>query len=169
MRSQVWAEILKDKIRSPLAVALGAHRQVAGLLAGLAVDEVRCYQMDLHQAGRLREDLAAFQPAPRIITSADLWDLPADFQTVLLPSSKGEERSVRIDMVEQAFHLLRPGGTVVVLSPYQPDRLFATPKKLNGGATQSSPPVFKLSPQRQQGPLLALRAGVQPESRRIRT
>jgi 16S rRNA (guanine1207-N2)-methyltransferase len=54
----------------------------------------------------------------------DLWDLPGDFQTAVYMPARGGERALKIDMVEQAFHVLRPGGTFVVWSSYEDDPFF---------------------------------------------
>jgi 16S rRNA (guanine1207-N2)-methyltransferase len=37
----------------------------------------------------------------------------------------GGERSLKIDMIEQAYHVLRPRGTFLVLSPYEKEHFFA--------------------------------------------
>ncbi len=44
----------------------------------------------------------------------DLWDLPADFGTAVYMPARGGERELKIDMVEQAFHVLRPGSALAV-------------------------------------------------------
>jgi 16S rRNA (guanine1207-N2)-methyltransferase len=80
--------------------------------------------MDLYLAGRLREELAAQGLAAAVETLPDLWDLPAAFESALYPAPEGGERALKLDLVEQAFHVLRPGGTLMVLSPFAPDRLF---------------------------------------------
>jgi 16S rRNA (guanine1207-N2)-methyltransferase len=80
--------------------------------------------MDLHQAERLQTELAEQSLPAKVVTSADLWDLPADFQTVLYMPARGGERELKIDMVEQAFHILRPHGMLIVWSPYETDPFF---------------------------------------------
>src|SRR5262249_14117752 len=79
---------------------------------------------DLHTAGRLRDELTRHLAPAHVETAPDLWDLPANFQTILYPAPQGGERSLKIDMIEQAFHVLRPGGTLIVLSPYPNDPFF---------------------------------------------
>jgi 23S rRNA (guanine1835-N2)-methyltransferase len=115
-----------DRVRPPLATVLGAPLEVADLIAQLGNGEVTCYQMDLYPAERLRAELDERGLRARVVTAADLWDLPADFQTVLYPAAKRSERSLKIDMVEQAFHILRPHGTLLVWSAYESDQLFPT-------------------------------------------
>lgn len=69
----------------------------------------------------------------RILAAADLWDVPDKYQTLLYPVPERGERSLKIDMIEQAFHVLRPQGALVVLSPYEKDDLFrAALKKVFG-------------------------------------
>lgn len=94
------------------------------MVVALGGIDVTCYQMDLYQAERLRVELDAQYISAKVVTAADLWDLPANFQTVLYPVSRASERSLKIDMVEQAFHVLRPQGTLLVWSDYETDQLF---------------------------------------------
>jgi 16S rRNA G1207 methylase RsmC len=119
-----FISVLRAKVRYPLAVALGAPREVATLLSELNEGAATCYQLDLFQAGRLREELAGRQARAQVVTGADLWDLSAEFQTVVFPAAEKGERELKIDVVEQAFHILRPGGRFVVLSPHANDQLF---------------------------------------------
>jgi len=137
--------ILKEWLRPPFGIILGAPGEAARLAAALG-EEVTAYQMDLHPAQRLREALAEQGTTARVETAADLWDLPATFQTLIYPAPKGGERELKIDMVEQAYHVLRPRGLLVVLSPYARDRFFPTLlKKIFGrvhAPTLGRNPVF---------------------------
>jgi 16S rRNA (guanine1207-N2)-methyltransferase len=112
------------RVLPPVAIVLGSPHQAATVAAQLALAETVCYQMDLYQAGRLQEELSRQSCPARVVTSADLWDLPADYQTVLYLAPLGGERSLKIDMVEQAYHVLRPNGSLIVLSPYPQDDFF---------------------------------------------
>jgi 16S rRNA (guanine1207-N2)-methyltransferase len=124
MERRAWVDIIRSKIRPPLAIALGSPREVAALLVDLAINEASCYQMDLYQADRLNAELGQGKIAAHVVVSPDLWDLTPDFQTILYPTPLGGERSLKIDLVEQAFHVLRPRGMLIVLSPYERDQLF---------------------------------------------
>lgn len=117
-------EAALPRIRPPVLWILGAPRLIAQLAVRLDQPESVAFQMDLFQADRLREELAAARQPVQVHASADLWDLPADFQTVVFPSPPRAERELKIDMVEQAFHVLRPGGTLIVLSPHRGDDLY---------------------------------------------
>src|SRR3954447_13322271 len=108
--------VARPRLRPPVAVALGAPRLVADLVTALGLPDVTCYQMDLHQADRLRDELAEFGTDAPVEVRPDLWDLPADFNTVLYPSPPRGERELKRDVVEQAYHVLRPRGQLVVLS-----------------------------------------------------
>jgi len=121
---ETLADVMRQRIRPPLAIVLGSPREVAELLGMLKVTEATCYQMDLYQAGRLREELAGGNLSANVAALPDLWDLPAEFQTVLFPTAEGGERELKIDMVEQAFHILRQRGLLMVLSPFENDQLF---------------------------------------------
>jgi 16S rRNA (guanine1207-N2)-methyltransferase len=124
IRPPVFVDILRRKIRFPLAVALGAPGEVAGFVAALAAGPVTCYQMDLYQADRLREELARYPISAEVVTAPDLWNCGADFQSVFLPVPERGERALKIDMVEQAFHVLCDRGTLIVASPYEKDQFF---------------------------------------------
>jgi 23S rRNA (guanine1835-N2)-methyltransferase len=116
--------VVRDKARPPLAIVLGSPAEVAHCLDAFAGIETTCYQMDLHQAERQQTELAEQQMPATVVTAADLWDLPADFQTVLYLPARGGERELKIDMIEQAFHILQPHGTLIVWSPYETDLFF---------------------------------------------
>jgi 16S rRNA (guanine1207-N2)-methyltransferase len=119
-------EFLLSKLRPPVAIVLGSPAEVVNLLgASPPALAAVCYQMDLHQADRLRGELAARSIQATVIASADLWDLPAEFQTAVYLPARGGERELKIDMVDQAFHILRPGGLFLVWSSYGNDPFFA--------------------------------------------
>jgi 16S rRNA (guanine1207-N2)-methyltransferase len=120
---------LRPKVRPPVVVILGSPAEAARLVAELETPEVVCFQMDLYQAGRLREELGRRGCQARVVTAADLWDLLAEFQTALYPVPQGGERHLKLDMVEQAYHVLRPRGTFLVLSSYDRDDLFPSALK----------------------------------------
>jgi 16S rRNA (guanine1207-N2)-methyltransferase len=126
-------EPVLGKLRPPLAVVLGSPAEVVNLLAACPDAGATCYQMDLHQAERLREGLAEAGLAANVVTLPDLWDLPPDFQTAVYLPPRGGERELKIDMVEQAFHVLRSRGALVVWSSYETDPFFpALVKKIFG-------------------------------------
>jgi 16S rRNA (guanine1207-N2)-methyltransferase len=115
---------LAGKLRPPFGIVLGSPTEVADLATGLPAREITCFQMDLFQAARLEQELKALGTEARVFTAADLWDLPEPVQTLLYPVPLGGERALKLDMIEQAYHTLRPHGTFVVLSPYERDDFF---------------------------------------------
>jgi 16S rRNA (guanine1207-N2)-methyltransferase len=128
-------EEVRSRLRPPLAVVLGSPAEVVNLLSAADVGGVTCFQLDLHQADRLREALAERQLPAAVVTLPDLWDLPADFQSAIYLPARGGERELKIDMVEQAFHILRPRGGFIVWSSYDADPFFsALLKKIFGKA-----------------------------------
>jgi 16S rRNA G1207 methylase RsmC len=134
-------ERLRTKARLPLLVVLGSPAEVVNLLTALEPPQVTCYQMDLYQADRLRDELQAAALTAEAVTAADLWDLSADFQTALYLPARGGERDLKIDVVEQAFHVLRPRGTLLVWSPHETDNLFpGLVKKIFGRVHTDSGP-----------------------------
>ncbi|MCX8138424.1 MAG: methyltransferase [Gemmataceae bacterium] len=130
------------RVQPPVCIALGPPWPVAQLVQTIALPDTVCVQMDLHQAERLRDCLKELQVRAQVETVADLWDLPARFATVIFPAAAHSDRALKQDVVEQAYHILQPGGTFIALSEYERDHLFAPwLKKLYGrcGATPASP------------------------------
>jgi len=116
--------LVPGKIRPPLAIVLGSPNEVADICANLGDNDTACYQMDLYQAERLQEVLSERNVQAKVITAPDLWDLAGPFQTVLYPVPQGGERSLKLDMIEQSYHILVPSGQLIVLSPYEKDQFF---------------------------------------------
>ena len=116
--------LIAEKTRSPVAVVLGSPSEVIHALGSLPGIEATCFQMDTFQGERLRDELAAAGLSANVVLAADLWDLPGTFQTVLFMPARGGERELKIDMVDQAYHILHQGGLLLVWSPYQTDDLF---------------------------------------------
>lgn len=115
---------VSGKLRPPVAIVLGSPNEAADICAVLGDTAATCYQMDLYQAARLQEELSARNATANVVTAPDLWDLPGPFQTVIYPVPQGGERGLKIDMIEQSYHILAPGGQLLVLSPYEKDQFF---------------------------------------------
>lgn len=140
-----------SKIVPPVLVVLGPPwpvTQIVGLLGGV---DTTCLQMDVYQADRLREKLAAEGHAAKVVVAADVWDLPANvtnaeaselptrFRTVLFPAVAQSDRELKLDMIEQAYHVLEAGGRFITLSEYERDTLFAKAQKRVFGKCGESP------------------------------
>ena len=130
---------LLDKVRPPLAVVLGSPAEVVHLLQALPGVEATCYQMDLHQGDRLRDELAQENIPANVAVAPDLWDLAPDFHSAVYMPAKGGERELKIDMVDQAFHVLRDKGTFLVWSPYEGDPFFPSLLKKVFGKAHTPP------------------------------
>ena len=100
-------QAVASRVAPPVAVILGSPRPIGELVQAISAPPVVCYQMDLFQAERLREELAGTGLSAEVKTAPDLWDLPTDFQTIIFPSPPRGERDLKIDMLEQGYHLLR--------------------------------------------------------------
>lgn len=119
-REQV-PDVILDRVRAPVGIVLGGVRENLLLVDTLQLEDIVCFQMDLYPASRLELDLVDIGS---VVTSPDLWDLEPNFQTLIYLPHKGGERELKIDMVEQAYHVLKPGGKLIVWSIYRADDLF---------------------------------------------
>jgi 16S rRNA G1207 methylase RsmC len=136
---QRFAEVLRTKVKPPMAVVLGAPGEVCALLDHLRFESTICYQMDLYPADRLRDSLGEQKLQAEVVAAADAWDVPGVYASVVYIAPEAGERSLKLDMVEQGFHLVKPGGTFYVLSPYQPDSFFAAVLKKVFGPVHATP------------------------------
>ena len=129
------------RVRPPVCVALGPPWPVANLVKALGDTTTTCVQFDLHQTARVRECLAELGMTAEAVTLPDLWDIPTRFNSVIFPASAHADRELKIDVIEQAYHILAPGGVFLTLSEYEKDTQFAKwQKKVFGkcGETPSS-------------------------------
>ena len=136
---QQFVEVLQPKVKGPMAILLGAPGEACALLDRLRFDSTICYQMDLYPADRLRDSIGEQKLSAEVITAPDAWDLPGSYASVIYIAPETGERSLKIDMIEQGFHLLKPGGTFYALSPYQPDSFFAAQLKKVFGPVHATP------------------------------
>jgi len=126
------------RVKPPVCIALGPPWPVANLADEIGL-EVTCFQLDLHQADRVRECLAEVGAEAEVVAKPDLWDLEPKFETVLFPASAHADRELKIDIIEQAHHVLKPGGTLISLSEYEKDNQFARWQKKIFGKCGESP------------------------------
>src|SRR5262245_32936743 len=131
--------VVADKVVPPVLIALGPPWPVTQLVVALDGKETTCFQMDVFQADRLREKLAENSLAAEVVVAADLWNLPKRFRTVLFPAAAHSDRELKLDMVEQGFHVLEEGGLFVTLSEYEKDVQFAKWHKKVFGKCSESP------------------------------
>jgi 16S rRNA (guanine1207-N2)-methyltransferase len=136
---QAVPSFLATKVRSPLVVVLGSPAEVVNLLAGMPGISATCYQMDLYQASRLRAELAEAGLTADVVTAPDLWDLPAHFQSAVYMPARSGERQLKIDMVDQAYHVICQGGAFFVWSSYVGDPLFTSLLKKVFGRARMPP------------------------------
>jgi 16S rRNA (guanine1207-N2)-methyltransferase len=122
--TELFATVSK-RVKPPVCVALGPPWPVANLVQALGGNETVCCQYDLHQADRVRECLAEVGASAEVVVKPDLWDLEPRFETVLFPATAQADRELKLDVIEQAYHVLRPGGLLISLSEYEKDNQFA--------------------------------------------
>lgn len=128
-----------DKVRPPVCVAPGPPRPVAHLAAALQhVGAVTCFQFDQFPADILRATLAELGATAEVVVGSDLWDLPQQFETVILPGPTQVDHELKLDLLEQGSHILKPGGLFVTLSQYTRDAQTAKQhKKLFGKCSET--------------------------------
>lgn len=130
--------LIEDKIVPPVCIAMGPVWPVAKLAARIGGEPV-CFQMDLYQSARLMDGIREVGCAATVATLPDLWDLPQRFKTVVLPAQYDSDRELKIDLIEQSWHVLEPGGRLVVVSEHMKDSLFAKQLKKVFGKCSMSP------------------------------
>jgi 23S rRNA (guanine1835-N2)-methyltransferase len=130
-------DLVRERVRTPLVVVLGSPAEVVNLLSGIEAPGAVCWQLDLHQAARLRELLAEAGIDAKVETTPDLWDLQPVFRSAVFLPARSGERELKIDCVDQAFHVLEPGGFFIVWSSYEADPFFPALLKKVFGKTHS--------------------------------
>lgn len=131
--------VVADRVAPPVLVALGPVWPVTQLVSALKGAETTLFQFDVHQAERLKEKLAQEKLTAEVVTGADLWDLPPKFQTVIYPASMQSDYELKLDVVEQAYHVVAPGGRFITLSEYDRDTTFHKVHKKAFGKCSESP------------------------------
>ncbi len=131
--------VVAEKIQPPVLVVLGSPWPATQIAAGVAVPGTVCYQQDVFQADRLREKLVENNLSAEVVTAPDLWDLPANFGTAIFPAAAHADRDLKLDMIEQGFHVLRDGGMFITLSEYHKDTQIAKWQKKVFGKCGESP------------------------------
>ena len=125
-------------VKPPVLLVLGSPRAAAEVAAELPEGDNAAFQFDLYQTERLAEELAITGSGDWEVESRpDLWDLPRRFQTVVYLAPERGDRELKLDVVEQAFHVLVEGGVMVTLSGYENDSLFGPLHKKIYGRTSS--------------------------------
>ena len=130
---------VQSKIESPVLIVLGAPWPVTQVVAALAGQRVTCFQMDFFQAQRLREKLAQENIEAEVVVHGDLWDVEGTFKTILFPAAAHADRELKLDIVEQGFHLLEQGGKFITLSEYERDDVFLKLHKKVFGKCSEAP------------------------------
>jgi 16S rRNA G1207 methylase RsmC len=130
--------VVRERVVSPVLVVLGSPWPVTQLVQELAGHEVTCFQYDTYQVNRLREKFHDNGVPGEVVSAPDLWDIPAKFKTVIYPASAYSDRELKLDCVEQGYHVLQEGGLFISLSEYEKDNLFAKwHKKIFGKCSES--------------------------------
>lgn len=132
---------VQHRVQPPVCIALGPPWPAANLVKSIGGVSTTCVQFDLHQTARVRECLEEVGTTAEVVAVADLWDVPSRFNSVIFPASAHADRELKLDVVEQAYHILNPGGLFLTLSEYEKDNQFAKwQKKIYGkcGETPSS-------------------------------
>jgi 16S rRNA (guanine1207-N2)-methyltransferase len=131
--------VVEKQIVPPVLVALGPVWPVTQLVSALKGAEAVCFQFDVYQAERLREKLKQENLFAEVVTAPDLWDLPPRFRTVIFLAAAHSDYELKLDIVEQGFHVLEPGGKFVTLSEYERDSTFSKLHKKVFGKCSEAP------------------------------
>lgn len=116
-------ESVKERVRPPVVIIQGSPAQAVELCSALGDLEIVCFQLDLHQGNKLRTQLAEIGSTANVEVRPDLWDLPATFNTAIFPVAAHGERELKVDLLEQSFHVLAERGLLISLSEYRADNL----------------------------------------------
>jgi 16S rRNA (guanine1207-N2)-methyltransferase len=130
---------VEKQVVPPVLIALGPVWPVTQLVSTLKGVETVCFQFDVHQAERLREKLTQENLTAEVVSGPDLWDLPPRFRTVIFPAAAHSDYELKLDVVEQGFHVLEPGGKFVTLSEYERDSTFGKLHKKVFGKCSEAP------------------------------
>ncbi len=138
---QPLIDSIRDRVQFPAIVAMGSAHQAIEFVEQLSPStkegQLSCYQMDLHHTSKLNTLLSEKGLSATVESSPDLWDLPPQYRCVLLPISTHGERELKLDLIEQAYHVLVPGGVLIALSEYEADQLLPKAiKKVFGKCSQ---------------------------------
>src|SRR5579862_8853196 len=136
--SALYASIA-PRVRPPVVIIMGSPRQASELASLCPEGDITCFQMDLHQARRLGEELELSGRSARVEARGDLWELDAQFQTAIFPVAKHGERELKLDLLEQSYQILRPHGVLISLSEYQSDQLLPKAHKKIFGKCSEMP------------------------------
>jgi 23S rRNA (guanine1835-N2)-methyltransferase len=130
-----------QRVKPPVCLALGPPWAVATVVKALHLpaSEVTCVQFDLHQAARVRDCLAEVGAEAEVVCAPDLWDQPQRFNTVIFPAAAAADRELKLDVLEQGYHLLLPGGLFLTLSEYEKDSHFGKWQKRAFGKAAATP------------------------------
>ncbi len=128
-----------DRVAPPVLIALGPPWPVTQLAKAVGQADVTCLQFDVFAADRLREKLAQEGVAAEVVVAADVWDAPRKYRTVLFPAAAHSDKELKLDVIEQAYHVLEDGGRFIALSEYQKDVQFARWMKRMYGRCGESP------------------------------
>jgi 23S rRNA (guanine1835-N2)-methyltransferase len=121
-RRQVPGE-LKAAIKGPVVVLMGSPAEVGNLLDQLKLPDALCLQLDLHQSRAVGAELKERGLNARVEVVKDFWDHQHGQATLVVMAQMRGERELKIDMIDQAFHSLSPGGRIVVWCPTTDDQL----------------------------------------------
>ena len=128
-----------DRIVPPVLIVLGPPWPVTQLAQALGPVDITCLQFDVFAAGRLRVKLAQENVTAEVVVAADVWDAPRKYRTVLYPAAARSDKELKLDVIEQSFHVLEDGGRFIALSEYEKDVQFARWMKRMYGKCGESP------------------------------
>jgi len=85
-------DVVRSRVRPPLAIVLGSPREVVDLVAAVGVGEGSAIRWTSSKPTASAKNSGDW-PDAEVMTAPDLWDLPARFQTVLYPPPRAASAS----------------------------------------------------------------------------
>ena len=116
-------ESIKARVRPPVVVVMGSPAQAADLLRRPWARRDRLLPDGRPPGRQLRHQVGELGLSATVETLPDLWDLPARFNTAIFPVAAHGERELKLDLLDQSFHVLAQRGLLISLSEYQADSL----------------------------------------------
>lgn len=113
---------LLNRLKGPVVFVDLGLETCRSILKSLSPDQLEALEkpgfffFDETKAQTLEHEIRELDLPAKTVVKADLWDLEPCQSLVWIPR-RNEERELKLDLVEQAWHALKPNGEFLVLLP----------------------------------------------------